>query len=113
MVGGLICLLWCIIALTLTCLVKTPRSSLFPEVDIAAKMGDSLDYTTSRFSHYDSFLEWASSLYNSESSQIRRRLASSKFLVRSSDWEVEEKRPIIVTLQEDELPVTQRHTHYS
>ena len=73
---------------------------MFPEIDITSKMGDTLDYIVPQASRYESFLAWVSHLYNVGSAEIRRELASSRFYVRLSDWDVERKRPIIITMRE-------------
>jgi len=84
-IGGLVCLVWCITMLALSSLVKRPRASFFPEIDILSEGDGNDDYSTSWHSRCQIFSRWAAPLSNSTSFEIRRVLGVTRIFLRSSD----------------------------
>jgi hypothetical protein len=89
MVGGILSLVWCYIALGMSMMAGTPGTSMFPEVDFAAKVASA---STSIYS-----LPYLLSLLsNAGSSEIRKALAPARFYVHIVD---SEKRGSVVLEQ--------------
>ena len=95
-------------ALGLCLRIQVPNASLFPEIDIASKgvAGKSSAPPVDVLGNPRSFSQLVYPLSNSRSGQIRRRLTSSRFFVRSSY--MEEDRTIghvVLTLRENGSPL--------
>jgi hypothetical protein len=103
MVGGLISLGWCIIALVLILRVATPNLSLYPEIDVAGKVVHENSRWTNRQSHY-SISGLLSSLSNAGTADIRKQMSFARFYTRVSNTGVgrREQPPVIIALQESE-----------
>src|SRR5437667_5568 len=111
MVGGLISLMWCFIALAISMVKTTPRTSLFPEIDFASKVARNGGYLSPRYtrpgSRY-SFQHMLSRLSNSDSYEIRRGLGSSKIYARLADPDIAGNKPFTLMSEQGGLPVSYR-----
>ena len=85
--------------------IQTPNTCLYPEIAVASKM-EHIHHTYFGPPRALSEIVWP--LSNSGSIAVRRVLASQKFYVRFSENETEQNRPIILTLQENGLPLVRR-----
>jgi hypothetical protein len=97
-------LIWCIGVLALSMTRKSPRTSLFPEVDFASKVartGVPVSPRHARSQSRDSFQNVLSGLSNADSREIRRGLAPSTFYVRIAEPEFEGDRPVTMTSEEN------------
>jgi hypothetical protein len=84
MAGGLISVLWCLVALGLVLARPTPRTSLFPEIDFASIIAAS-GYYVARHVGAGRLLRLLSLLNNMGSSEIRKALAPSMLFVTSEE----------------------------
>ena len=84
MAGGLISVLWCLVALGLVLARTTPRTSLFPEIDFASIIAAS-GYYVARHVGSGRLLRLLSLLNNMGSSEIRKGLAPSMLFVTSEE----------------------------
>jgi hypothetical protein len=89
----------------------TPKTSLFPEIDFASKVARSGSYMSPRYTRSGprySFQNLLSRLSNSDSYEIRKGLAPSRFYARGDDSDVGGNRPFTMMLEENALPLPQR-----
>lgn len=88
--------------------VQTPNTSLFPEVDIAAKLGTENGYEATPFMEPRSLSQLLWPLSNAGSLEIRRRLTGQRFFVRFSDTSEyqEEGKRVVIMLQENGLSLS-------
>ena len=88
--------------------IQTPNTSLFPEVDIASKLGTEKGYEATPFMEPRSLTQLLWPLSNAGTLEIRRRLIGQRFFVRFSDTNEyqEERKRVIITLQENGLPLS-------
>ena len=95
MVGGLLSLVWCLTALGLSMAIIVPKTSMYSEIDFASKLTGTEGYTVSRDSR-SSLPNVVSLLSNSNSREIRKGLADSRFYVPvpHSEIEGEGNRPV-------------------
>ena len=89
-------------------LIQTPNTSLFPEIDIAAKLGTEEGYEATPFMEPRSLTQLLWPLNNAGSLEIRRRLTGQRFFVRFSHANVfqDESKRVVITLQENGLPLS-------
>ena len=86
-------------------LIQTPNTSLFPEIDIAAKLGTEQGYEATPFLEPRSLAQLLWPLSNAGSLEIRRRLTGQRFFVRFADTNElqEESKRVVIMLQENGL----------
>jgi len=96
-------------------LVQTPNTSLFPELDIAAKIGTEEGHEPHPFAESRTLIDLLWPLSNAGSITIRRALRGTQFFARFSDREYEGTRRVVLTLQDNGLqlwkgvaPVTEK-----
>jgi hypothetical protein len=92
MIGGLISLLWCLVALPFAMAAMSPKTSFYPEVDFASKVTAPKDpeiYPRNSIFR-ESITTVLASLSNATSREIRNGLAGSKLYVRVHEPEDEE-----------------------
>ena len=102
MIGGLISLFWCIIALALSMAIIAPKTSLFPEIDFASKVtGHEMGGRDS--ASWDALTNALGRLSNAGSREIRKGLAGMKFYLRVAETEAENDgvRPITLVSEDD------------
>jgi hypothetical protein len=84
MIGGLISLLWCIIALALSMAIIAPKTSMFPEIDFASKVtGHEMGRRDSV--SWDALTNVLGRLSNAGSREIRKGLVGMKFYLRVAE----------------------------
>lgn len=104
MVGGLISVIWCFVALLLSMVIITPSTSLFPEIDFASKVARipvDISSVYPRPQSSESLPDVLSRLSNANSYEIRKEFAPSRFYVQIATSDVEGDRPIS-TMDDDE-----------
>jgi hypothetical protein len=102
-VGGFISLVWCFVALIASMQIQTPNFSLYPEIDIAARVTGEKGYDPAPFFSPRSFAQLLWPLRNAGSAEVRRRLALTKFFVRFSTNEYDGTRGVVLTLEDNGL----------
>ena len=92
MIGGLVSLVWCILALTLTTTRIAPKTLMFPEITFASIVaGHQVSQIGRRASvSWDALMNVLSELTNASSRKIRNGLAGLKFHVRVTEPDVQE-----------------------
>jgi hypothetical protein len=100
MIGGLLSLLWLVVALALAMVRSTPRISLFAEIDFASKVARKSPNEPLHTESPLSFQTLLSGLSDADSSQIRRKLGPSTFFVRPVDSNIEGNRPLSMMTEE-------------
>jgi hypothetical protein len=103
MIGGILSLTWCIIALIVILQVATPNLSLYPEIDVAGKVIHENSRWINRQSHY-SISGLLSSLSNAGTREIKKQMAFARFYTRVFNNAVGryEKPPVVIALQESD-----------
>ena len=88
--------------------IQTPNTSLFPEIDIAAKLGTEKGYEATPFMEPRSLTQLLWPLSNAGSLEIRRRLTGQRFFVRFSDSNEyqEDTNRVVIMLQENGLSLS-------
>jgi hypothetical protein len=104
MMGGLFSVIWCFVALFLSMVRKTPNTSLFPDIDFAAKFTRQRSALSvyPRSQPSETFPDLLSELTNATSYEIRKRLARAKLYVRVATSDVERDRVLRMTDDGDE-----------
>ena len=89
-------------------LIQTPNTSLYPEIDIASKLGTEKGYEATPFMEPRSLTQLLWPLSNAGTLEIRRRLTGQRFFVRFSDSNEyqEESKRVVITLQENGLSLS-------
>ena len=81
-------------------MIRTPVTSLYPEIDIATKItSDESDVWPFLSARSVSQLLWP--LNNAGTTEIKKGLTDAKFYVRLSKNEVEEKQRIVISLEDN------------
>jgi hypothetical protein len=86
----------------------TPKTSMFPEIDVASKVASKDPISPAGSRGRRSFQNLLSRLSNSNSHEIRKGLATSSFFVRVADAEVEGTRPVTMMSEENGCPILTR-----
>src|SRR5579871_6620548 len=97
MAGSLISIIWCYTIMVVCLFRSTPATSVFTEIDFASKVTFAPYMGFGRYS----IQELLSSLNESSSYQILRRLSGVRFRMG-------ERRRISLELDENELPLSRR-----
>jgi hypothetical protein len=103
MVGGLFSVLWCFVALVLSMVRKTPSTSMFPDIDFAAKVTQRRALSVyPRPQPREGFTDVLAGLTNATSYEIRKRLAPSELYVHVATSDVEGDGPLRMMDDDDE-----------
>jgi hypothetical protein len=98
MMGGLFSVIWCFAVLLLSMLRRTPNTSMFPDIDFAAKVTRRRSPSVyPQSEHSEAFPDRLSRLTNATSYEIRNGLAPSELYVRVATSDVEGDRPLSMT----------------
>jgi hypothetical protein len=106
-VGSFFALVWCLVALASTMFIQTPNTSLFPEIDVAAKIGieDTHD-PPQPFAESRSLIDLLFPLSNAGSLTIRHAMRGTHFYARFSEREYEGTRRVVLVLQDNGLQLS-------
>lgn len=102
-VGAFFSFAWCLAILIFTFYVTTPNLSLFPEIDVAAKVVVTESHLYRGFEAY-SISKLLSSLSNAGSREIWKALSAQTFYVRYSgagSRGAGNTRPVVITLENE------------
>ena len=88
--------------------IQTPNTSLFPEIDIAAKLSSENGHEATPFMEPRTLTQLLWPLSNAGSLEVRRRLVGQRFFVRFSDSNEyqEERRRVVMMLQDNGMSLS-------
>ena len=89
--------------------IQTPNSTLFPEIDVASKIGTEDGYEPTPFVESRSLLQLLWPLSNATSLEIRKRLTGERLFSRFSETDLNDgPRRVILTLQDNGMLLSDR-----